>query len=167
MSRSTPMQTLPAQSAGGAGIAPASQLAATVASRSTASRGPSCGSPTMNNTPTPARPAAGAATPGPWYVAQDGQGRICAKVPGFDARETVATVSGYVQFNNDANARLIAAAPELLAALEGLTNSMLEYKGAITDDWVLSLGMALRADKCLDIARDAIDKAKGAPHAQP
>jgi hypothetical protein len=60
-------------------------------------------------------------TPGPWKIAATGHvvtaadySRICRveQLPGMDSREI------------DANARLIAAAPELLDALQNIVNSL-------------------------------------------
>lgn len=57
-------------------------------------------------------------TKGPWYVSQDYSGAVKGKVDGFEAYEPVATVGRYILFNHAANAALIAAAPDLYAALE-------------------------------------------------
>jgi hypothetical protein len=60
-------------------------------------------------------------TPGPWIYS----GPASSEVYGYrghyqDTPQTVAKVSGYWDGEAEANARLIAAAPELLEALRGL-----------------------------------------------
>ena len=57
--------------------------------------------------------------------------------------------------NKEADARLIAAAPELLAALEGIQNSMNGFTGVVA--WAQSES----AEKAFFNARAAIAKAKG------
>lgn len=66
-------------------------------------------------------------TPGPWYVSQGNPRDIMAKVDGFDAYEPVTKVGKYILFANDANAALIAAAPELYAALESCTREFITF----------------------------------------
>lgn len=103
-------------------------------------------------------------TPGPWrpftrYVMANG--RFLAKAfeandatehPGFiPAQEPQQT-----QAEAAANARLIASAPELLAALERLYQ-MGEWQRTITDEMGATVGHAYSA------ARAAIAKATGAP----
>lgn len=82
-------------------------------------------------------------TPGPWRITAQGKhvvsvedGRICA------APEHMA------KWNWDANARLIAAAPELLEALELIAN---------TDP----VEAALDPQRAVRVARAAIAKAEG------
>ncbi len=66
-------------------------------------------------------------TPGPWHVSVHNYGMICIKAPEGHPHKTLAAI-GYdnskkndeLLTNNTANARLIAAAPELLAELEGI-----------------------------------------------
>lgn len=88
-------------------------------------------------------------TPGPWVVA----GPDAASGPGY-----VMTRGGtYVAkplINYDANARLIAAAPELLEALEGLLSFAedVEAKALVGDEGCLWP---------VEIARFAIAKARG------
>ncbi len=90
-------------------------------------------------------------TPGPWIVEQvSGAIEVCNE-------ETLFTVArcGIGNGVSEANARLIAAAPELLAALER-TADVLEYynenKGPTRDSALCDL---------FAIARAAIAKAKG------
>ena len=58
-------------------------------------------------------------TPGPWHVHQSKLGTVLSPKD-----ETVALVGGDVDGSPVANARLIAAAPALLAALEGLSEAL-------------------------------------------
>lgn len=90
-------------------------------------------------------------TPGPWKVGNDG---VCAGI--IDANpECIGIWAGHQQFilgtvvalatdGNKANAALLAAAPEMLYALEAVVN---------TGGWNL---------ECWNIAKAAIAKAKGA-----
>lgn len=100
-------------------------------------------------------------TPGPWQYKNDGRSRDFMNKPGwnpsnpdhcgfrvYDATTLVASVNEGVNIPREecaANARLIAAAPELLEALKGL----LDYTGGHDEE----LG-----HPCA-IARDAIAKA--------
>ena len=86
-------------------------------------------------------------TPGPWVIDKDshhinirpeGQGYLLATIATFWAETEENT--------HEANARLIAAAPDLLAALEQ-ANEMLKYIGGCQDT--------------VDKASKAISKAKG------
>ena len=103
-------------------------------------------------------------TPRAWQVDRDHQTRtatdpitICAGSPDIaETWQTVAVVSGCGELGEqerDANARLIAAAPELLEALQEL-EQRLDYtkSGAFSYDD--------RAE-CLGLARAAITKARG------
>ncbi len=94
-------------------------------------------------------------TPGPWewdgrvwqYDEQE-EAPWLVQAPWHDIKSK-AVLSGSIRCNTEANARLIAAAPELLAALKGLLG--------ITDFHEL-FGSKTEA------ARAAIAKATGAPH---
>ena len=83
-------------------------------------------------------------TPGPWYPTAHSSGRysvVCAHaydIATIDDRGNGAGV-------NAANARLIAAAPDLLAALRGLLPM---WESGINEPWVTA-------------AREAIAKAEG------
>ena len=82
-------------------------------------------------------------TPGPWAIAGHYIGTLGVNV---------ATV-GYASGAEHANARLIAAAPDLLAALERIANSE-EYHGdAFSCDF----------ETLQNVARAAIAKATGQP----
>ena len=84
-------------------------------------------------------------TPGFWFVAQ---GRVCAQ----DGTVVCDARSRHAEAERDANARLIAAAPELLAALE---------KTAAVFGWQ-SPNANPTVDAAIAAARAAIAKAKGA-----
>ncbi len=56
-------------------------------------------------------------TPGPW-VTRPGDG--CAEIYAGEPRDLVCTVEGGTQQSDMANATLIAAAPDLLAAMRAL-----------------------------------------------
>ncbi len=96
-------------------------------------------------------------TPGPWKYCPDARGygkraqRIIwgAKGPGYGA---IAEVSYFPSEEIEANARLIAAAPEMLAALESLEAWSQE---CIPDDWEDDGYEFIRQ------AKQAISKAKG------
>lgn len=72
-------------------------------------------------------------TPGPWVVSNDGCGiesdgehiAVCNAIAARENRKPGETmgVPGSIHPKNYANARLIAAAPELLAALEEITDA--------------------------------------------
>ena len=71
-------------------------------------------------------------TPGPWDVCLYNRAILGGETSRDGCRVTVAdlpTMYGPLDANpvSEANARLIAAAPDLLAVLEGLVNSVDEY----------------------------------------
>ena len=89
-------------------------------------------------------------TPGPWvvhYVARTG-GTTAALIWSDEYGTIVPEVSG------DANAQLIAAAPDLLEALEGLTDSVEVLDGLAEVD-------RARIVQSRETARAAIRKARG------
>lgn len=91
-------------------------------------------------------------TPGPWAMPDSGQGRI-SKVKangGWDGLIATADCGDYARSRSEglANARLIAAAPELLEALQGILSCV----SVRIDD--------PRIEK-FDAARAAIAKATG------
>jgi len=63
-------------------------------------------------------------TPGPWIIRHE-QGSPWPTLHGKGSSGWIAQVP--MSLPNQANARLIAAAPDLLAVLEGLVNSVDEY----------------------------------------
>ena len=87
-------------------------------------------------------------TPGPWETSRDAvqEGHVQITVYSESDGERVATV-----FQCEANARLIAAAPDLLAALERSLNWLASYPG----------GGTLSRTGPLNQAHQAIAKAKG------
>ena len=91
-------------------------------------------------------------TPGPWHVEMnDNYMRLYMPASGLEGD----VARGYV---GESTARLIAAAPELLAALEGLVNfvanSGMEFGRVTKVKW-------LEAYEPMNAARDAIRVAKG------
>jgi ArsR family metal-binding transcriptional regulator len=61
-------------------------------------------------------------TPPPWLPAvNSSSGKDCVELIGLDRGFTIATIHG-TGAEAEANARLIAAAPELLAALQNILN---------------------------------------------
>ena len=84
-------------------------------------------------------------TPGPWIV--DAPGMVATKATGADGWE-ICDIRDDVP-ECDANADLIAAAPELLEALEALTANYADVEPG--------------GSKNVDKARAALAKARGAP----
>jgi hypothetical protein len=82
-------------------------------------------------------------TPGPWEISENEAGEldICEEVGG-DMLADLAKCK-----NAQANSRLIAAAPDLLAALRGFHPSQIKTPGELTRAW--------------EVARAAIAKAEG------
>jgi hypothetical protein len=100
-------------------------------------------------------------TPGPWIYDETWglihDARKSAQGPHESAAEICAIHAGRTGKRDEskANARLIAAAPELLAALQ----TMVEQAGCYMDD-----GEATKEEmNAMDAARAAIAKAKGTP----
>lgn len=87
-------------------------------------------------------------TPGPWHVANGVQIR--------SSRDQIAKVWMMRDGEGNANTRLIAAAPELLQALETIINSGTWYISALEIDFGKCDGEALEA-----MARAVIAEAKG------
>lgn len=89
----------------------------------------------MPNTDTTTPANAGTAsqyTPGPWFIANDGSVRAPYRghQPGIGIAKMMCFGAHDVHMAKEANARLIAAAPDLLAALE----AMLEIARGIEAD---------------------------------
>lgn len=100
-------------------------------------------------------------TPGPWHVSNEG--RLLVRDDEWFG--IVADSIGYYGEDEElANARLIAAAPELLSALQGIQQSMAKYI-----DIANNIGMDVTADgfylghamEVEEQARAAINKALG------
>lgn len=92
-------------------------------------------------------------TPGPWtknslFGVKIGDGSLTAQHTGFGYPSPVAV--------REANARLISAAPELLAALEAIIRANDSPPGA-------TMGQAKVCEAYAQMARAALAKAKGAP----
>jgi len=107
-------------------------------------------------------------TPGPWIYLYDGSGDF--SVYGVDGAEVGTAWSkdahfmgnGEASYRNEANARLIAAAPELLEALEVLARLDIADLGGRPDDYPV-YGRNNSLISCGDVrkVRAAIAKAKG------
>ncbi len=108
-------------------------------------------------------------TPGPWRLSEDcgvceGMGCFLVMTPANLRAEGEGIVCGVVEIDQqvwpeigcaEANARLIAAAPDLLAALE-LANDEL-----CRATWHLRSKTPKSVNEAVDVARAAIAKAKG------
>lgn len=66
-------------------------------------------------------------TPGPWQVNSGAVFTESGAPIANMVRDETATAAGIAPWERDKNAHLIAAAPELLEALEGLAPLILEY----------------------------------------
>ena len=88
-------------------------------------------------------------TSGPWETSSNGEGQwdVC----GPDAGDMIADLAGCE--NQEANARLIAAAPDLLAALETIAQGPDEFEHS-QDIWD-------ELQACREVARQTIARAKG------
>ena len=79
-------------------------------------------------------------TPGPWTQGTSNCGRSCVWIDGYTEPEyTMGPNNTWIDCCTEANARLVAAAPELLGALEELANG---YAG---NQW--DVGIATRLAK--------------------
>ena len=77
-------------------------------------------------------------TPGPWVATRDGIGAwsVRPSINGIDSPQALATMPTCGKLAREEaafNARLIAAAPELLIALQDLTMFAMQERGAIHD----------------------------------
>ena len=99
-------------------------------------------------------------TPGPWVIADggpiiaDSQNMIAVTLDMFDSNEDLSTwiQTRVTRPEREANARLIAAAPELLEALEELVTAL---------DYAVTRRSRARRDAAVKSARAAIAKARG------
>jgi hypothetical protein len=82
-----------------------------------------------------ARADGGAHTPGPWQVDYHAYGdEETGRVEGYEPSGDFLCASGIVRLTDEANACLIAAAPELAADAAFLLDRLDEFEGAITGD---------------------------------
>jgi hypothetical protein len=104
-------------------------------------------------------------TPGPWEIVQDAplnpeaRYNIGSRLPSGFANYvcTIKTEKHLIRDGNEeANARLIASAPELLAALQAVNTDVTEDIGGLTRDDYEAIVLSIR-----DTARAAIAKATG------
>ena len=73
-------------------------------------------------------------TPGPWHVGGKGNAIVYADVEGGSyAVANAVTFHGQPNFEDAANARLIAAAPDLLEALRKLVGLIMDEHGSGAD----------------------------------
>lgn len=99
-------------------------------------------------------------TPGPWHVIPANPGEpdsdVLACHPGDEEGRIVATVSNTADTEGEANARLISASPDLLAACQRLDElDCCDGYSFPEADWP-------KLWEALSLARAAIAKAKGA-----
>ena len=94
-----------------------------------------------------AAPAIGQHTPGPWYT-RHGQVSSENSAHGCTIANCNRTAKGIPDAEVEANARLIASAPDLLAALRGIINQ---------DDWE---GEDIAPDSPIGKARAALARAE-------
>ena len=93
-------------------------------------------------------------TPGPWYWGKGKDVAVCKDIG--DRCYDIAVVADWTQ-ETDANARLIAAAPELIVALDGLlANHIQLVESGDCGNW------NVETEHAVIIARAAIAKARGA-----
>jgi hypothetical protein len=100
-------------------------------------------------------------SPGPWRaqrVGQYGPWHIVAATPGYFAEITGACDGAHGK-TADANARLIAAAPELLAACEIMRDRLMRFPSRA---WAaLTSEESIAFNRALDTAVDVIQRATG------
>lgn len=91
-------------------------------------------------------------TPGPWKYAHVTDHAYAVDIPDYEDEPGTGQT---IYLNDAANARLIAAAPDLLAALEALT-------GVHDDDHRRGVSLPIAFDApIVEAARDAIARATG------
>lgn len=100
-------------------------------------------------------------TPGPWKIGRDGRTVFSAKSPHDESHTETPIIckSGPDQYANEenlANAALIAAAPDLLAALEQL----FEHCAMVHKHWGDGCNQK-QADAAQKLGREAIARARG------
>jgi hypothetical protein len=100
-------------------------------------------------------------TPGPWWVGRNERSVVCnTEIPEWHTADSVEYYGGHLVAESmaPANARLIAAAPELAEALEKLLRKVDQFI-EMPDGMSAAAGRAL--DEATDAARAALAKAKG------
>jgi len=92
-------------------------------------------------------------TPGPWEV--EGEGQNVVGILAVGDEHYIAKLSGWVQPRQDANARLISAAPALLESCRHLCETLRPY--------IMSLGVKKGYSEMVALAEanKAINKATG------
>jgi hypothetical protein len=99
-------------------------------------------------------------TPGPWWVGRNERSVVCnTEIPEWHTADSVEYYGGHLVAESmaPANARLIAAAPELAEALEAM---LYEYEG-VYDMTAPTHHQSDAALKAESMARAALAKAKG------
>ena len=92
-------------------------------------------------------------TAGPWSIDRQEPGELWIAGDGRDHPVCMVTAAGFVTERDEADARLIAAAPDLLAALKALELQALQSNvNSPSNEW---------GREALDLARAAIEKAEG------
>ncbi len=91
-------------------------------------------------------------TPGPWHVERDGTMNPTIRVENGGTIAKLIDSNPSIFFDHEANARLIAAAPDLLAALE---SAIEQIEGMGIEEWAGAEGLDLAA------ARAALTLARG------
>ena len=88
-------------------------------------------------------------TPGPWTQGTSAPGRSCVWLDGHTEPERgMGPDNTWIDCWTEANARLVAAAPDLLKALQDIIDSVGEGNAAILDSLVIA-------------AREALNKTNG------
>jgi hypothetical protein len=108
-------------------------------------------------------------TPGPWHTAPSNSGNLCIfgeiehRQTGYSENCICAITPLCDQTRIDrSNANLIAAAPELLEALEEQERCMQWMTGSDPENPFTLETMRLKLNYCEDVRKSAIAKAKGA-----
>ena len=84
-------------------------------------------------------------TAGPWFVNKQPHGIFVDPVEGDDGVADVLMVSGFDDARQQANANLIAAAPDLYAALDWLCRALVHDHNKNIDYWTEALAALAKA----------------------
>ena len=115
-----------------------------------------------NSTPQTVKPQAAKHTPGPWQAVHEGHRlSVWAEGYGFIHTHEVPHVNTGATETANANARLIAAAPELLEALEEVRELIEGYVDVKDGDY--GKPVANKAMQATQLIDEAIAKAEGRP----